>query len=184
MANWNGVFVFDDELQTRWCKPTEGMRNEMDLTRKYIHQSQYAGYVLITFFSFLSLAAVGIYDSCISGKCDWCPSGLLLFCGRKAELRDRCLALETSRADAHKSVFNVTNPLTPTASTPCVPQHRSRSAMVSFTPAPTRHHEAWAIAARVAEILNDDERVGTVVLHAGVNDIRLRQTEILKTSGI
>ncbi|CAM4464261.1 unnamed protein product [Leuciscus chuanchicus] len=174
--------------------------------------------------------------------------GLLL---RQAELRDRCLALETSRADAHKSVFNVTNPLTPTASTPCVPQHRSQSAMVSFTPAPTRHHEAWVvpqrktrvrfrprlsptlpvfelstqnrfsplreterdaviigdsivrhlhatlgkskvhshcfpgarvseIAARVPEILNGDERVGTVVLHAGVNDIRLRQTEILK----
>ncbi|XDV25380.1 hypothetical protein PO909_029304, partial [Leuciscus waleckii] len=170
---------------------------------------------------------------------------------RQAELRDRCLALETSRADAHKSVFNVTNPLTPTASTPCVPQHRSQSAMVSFTPAPTRHHEAWVvpqrktrvrfrprlsptlpvfelstqnrfsplreterdaviigdsivrhvhatlgkskvhshcfpgarvseIAARVPEILNGDERVGTVVLHAGVNDIRLRQTEILK----
>ncbi|CAM4661423.1 unnamed protein product [Leuciscus chuanchicus] len=170
---------------------------------------------------------------------------------RQAELRDRCLALETSRADAHKSVFNVTNPLTPTASTPCVPQHRSKSAMVSFTPAPTRHHEAWVvpqrktrvrfrprlsptlpvfelstqnrfsplreterdaviigdsivrhvhatlgkskvqshcfpgarvseIAARVPEILNGDERVGTVVLHAGVNDIRLRQTEILK----
>ncbi|CAM4607070.1 unnamed protein product [Leuciscus chuanchicus] len=170
---------------------------------------------------------------------------------RQAELRDRCLALETSRADAHKSVFNVTNPLTPTASTPCVPQHRSKSAMVSFTPAPTRHHEAWVvpqrktrvrfrprlsptlpvfelstqnrfsplreterdaviigdsivrhvhatlgkskvqshcfpgarvseIAARVPEILNGDERVGTVVLHAEVNDIRLRQTEILK----
>ncbi|CAM4607102.1 unnamed protein product [Leuciscus chuanchicus] len=170
---------------------------------------------------------------------------------RQAELRDRCLALETSRADAHKSVFNVTNPLTPTASTPCVPQHRSKSAMVSFTPAPTRHHEAWVvpqrktrvrfrprlsptlpvfelstqnrfsplreterdaviigdsivrhvhatlgkskvqshcfpgarvseIAARVPEILNGDERVGTVVLHTEVNDIRLRQTEILK----
>ncbi|CAM4728550.1 unnamed protein product [Leuciscus chuanchicus] len=123
--------------------------------------------------------------------------------------------------------------------------------MVSFTPAPTRHHEAWVvpqrktrvrfrprlsptlpvfelstqnrfsplreterdaviigdsivrhvhatlgkskvhshcfpgarvseIAARVPEILNGDERVGTVVLHAGVNNIRLRQTEILK----
>ncbi|CAM4635211.1 unnamed protein product [Leuciscus chuanchicus] len=170
---------------------------------------------------------------------------------RQAELRDRCLALETSRADAHKSVINVTNPLTPTASTPCVPQHRSQSAMVSFTPAPTRHHKAWVvpqrktrvrfrprlsptlpvfelstqnrfsplreterdaviigdsivrhvhatlgkskvqshcfpgarvseIAARVPEILNGEERVGTVVLHAGVNDIRLRQTEILK----
>lgn len=43
MTDWNGVFGFDDELQTRWCKPTDGMRNEMesrDLTRKYIHQSQ------------------------------------------------------------------------------------------------------------------------------------------------
>ncbi|CAM4639771.1 unnamed protein product [Leuciscus chuanchicus] len=123
--------------------------------------------------------------------------------------------------------------------------------MVSFTPAPTRHHEAWVVpqrktrvrfrprlsptlpvfklstqnyfsplreterdaviigesivrhvhatlgkskvhshcfpgarvsenAARVPEILNGDECVGTVVLHAGVNDIRLCQTEILK----
>ncbi|CAM4457939.1 unnamed protein product [Leuciscus chuanchicus] len=123
--------------------------------------------------------------------------------------------------------------------------------MVSFTPAPTRHHEAWVvpqrktrvrsrprlsptlpvfelstqnrfsplreterdaviigdsivrhvratlgkskvhshcfpgarvseIATHVPEILNGDERVGTVVLHAGVNDIRMRQTEILK----
>ncbi|XDV33078.1 hypothetical protein PO909_003646 [Leuciscus waleckii] len=177
---------------------------------------------------------------------------------RQAELIDRRLALETSRADAHKSVIymiNVTNPLTPTSSTP-TPQHRSRaprsrSAMVSFTPAPTRHHEAWVvlqrktrvrsrprlsptlpvfklstqsrfsplreterdaviigdsivrhvhatlgkskvhshcfpgarvseITASVPEILNGDERVGTVVLHAGVNDIRLRQTEVLK----
>ena len=175
---------------------------------------------------------------------------------RQAELRDRRLALETSRADAHKSEINVTNPLTPTSSTPCVTRHRSRAprsrpAMVSFTPAPTRHHEAWIfpqrktrvrsrprpsptlpvfelstqnrfsalreterdaviigdsivrhvhatsgknkvhshcfpgarvseIAARVPEILNDNERVGTLVLHAGVNDIRLRQTEVLK----
>ena len=175
---------------------------------------------------------------------------------RQAELIDRRLALETSRADAHKSEINVTNPLTPTSSTPCISQHRSRaprsrSAMVSFTPAPTRHHEAWVvpqrktrvrsrprlsptlpvfelstqnrfsplreterdaviigdsiirhvratlgkskvhshcfpgarvseIATHVPEILNGDERVGTVVLHAGVNDIRMRQTEILK----
>ncbi|KAK7134632.1 hypothetical protein R3I93_017915 [Phoxinus phoxinus] len=35
-------------------------------------------------------------------------------------------------------------------------------------------------AAQVPEILNGDERDGAVVLHAGVNDIRLRQTEVLK----
>ncbi|KAG1948874.1 hypothetical protein F2P79_012418, partial [Pimephales promelas] len=36
------------------------------------------------------------------------------------------------------------------------------------------------VAAQVPEILNGDERVGAVVLHAGANDIRLRQTEVLK----
>jgi len=43
MTNWNGIYSDDDELQTQWCKPTEGMRKEMelkDLTRKYIHQSE------------------------------------------------------------------------------------------------------------------------------------------------
>ncbi|KAK7136900.1 hypothetical protein R3I93_017077 [Phoxinus phoxinus] len=84
MTDWKGVSDVNAELEKRWCKPTE-MEKETelrDLTRKYIHQSQYAGYVLITVFSVLSLAVVGIYDSCISGKCDWCPSRLLLFCGR------------------------------------------------------------------------------------------------------
>ncbi|KAG1926011.1 hypothetical protein F2P79_025129 [Pimephales promelas] len=33
---------------------------------------------------------------------------------------------------------------------------------------------------KVPEILNGDECVGAVVLHAGANDIRLRQTEVLK----
>ncbi|XP_077057457.1 uncharacterized protein LOC143710389 isoform X1 [Siphateles boraxobius] len=36
------------------------------------------------------------------------------------------------------------------------------------------------VAAQIPEILNGDERVGAVVLHAGTNDIRLRQTEVLK----
>ena len=36
------------------------------------------------------------------------------------------------------------------------------------------------VAAQVPEILNGDERVGAVVLHVGTNDIRLRQTEVLK----
>ncbi|KAG1953779.1 superoxide dismutase [Cu-Zn] [Pimephales promelas] len=34
------------------------------------------------------------------------------------------------------------------------------------------------VAAQVPEILNGDERVEAVVLHAGANDIRLRQTEV------
>ncbi|CAM4651504.1 unnamed protein product [Leuciscus chuanchicus] len=163
---------------------------------------------------------------------------------RQAELRDRRSALETSRADAHKSV--VSNLLTPTSSTPCVSLHRTRatrtrSSLVSFTPAPTHHHGPWVIpqrktrartrartsppllafeistrnrfsplretgrdaviigtsivrhvhatsgkgkvrthcfpgarvldvAAQVPEILNGDERIGAVVLHAGTNE--------------
>ncbi|XP_056121163.1 uncharacterized protein LOC130099479 isoform X1 [Rhinichthys klamathensis goyatoka] len=170
---------------------------------------------------------------------------------KQAELRDRRSALETSRADAHKSV--VSNFLTPTSSTPCVSlPRRTRSSRASFTPAPTQHHGPWVIpqrktrartrartspplpvfeistrnrfsplreserddaviigtsmvrhvratsgkgkvrthcfpgarvldvAAQVPEILNGEERVGAVVLHAGTNDIRLRQTEVLK----
>ena len=168
---------------------------------------------------------------------------------RQAELRDRRFTLETSRADAHKSV--VSNLLTPTSSTPCVSLPRMRSSLVSFTPAPTQQHGPWVIpqrktrartrartspplpafeistrnrfsplreterdaviigssivrqvhatigkgkvrthcfpgarvldvAAQVPGILNGDERVGAVVLHAGTNDIRLRQTEVLK----
>jgi len=43
MTDWKGVYVFDKELNRSWCKPTEGMRNEMELrelTRKHILQSQ------------------------------------------------------------------------------------------------------------------------------------------------
>ncbi|XP_053476703.1 uncharacterized protein LOC128605365 isoform X2 [Ictalurus furcatus] len=36
------------------------------------------------------------------------------------------------------------------------------------------------VAAQVSGILKKDERIGAVVLHTGANDIRLRQTEVLK----
>ncbi|XP_048009103.1 uncharacterized protein LOC125243464 [Megalobrama amblycephala] len=36
------------------------------------------------------------------------------------------------------------------------------------------------VATQVPAILNGDESIGAVVLHAGVNDTRLRQTEVLK----
>ncbi|XP_053474016.1 uncharacterized protein LOC128603536 [Ictalurus furcatus] len=36
------------------------------------------------------------------------------------------------------------------------------------------------VVAQVSRILKKDERIGAVVLHAGTNDIRLRQTEVLK----
>ncbi|XP_057194602.1 uncharacterized protein LOC130557097 [Triplophysa rosa] len=36
------------------------------------------------------------------------------------------------------------------------------------------------VSAQVPAILKDDDNVGAVVLHAGVNDVRMRQLEILK----
>uniref|UniRef100_A0A9J7Y213 Uncharacterized protein n=1 Tax=Cyprinus carpio carpio TaxID=630221 RepID=A0A9J7Y213_CYPCA len=67
---------------------------------------------------------------------------------RQAHLRERRAALETSRADAHKSRVSMqctTN--SPTTSTLCVSLHRPgaprmRSAQMSFTPAPG-HHGPW-----------------------------------------
>ncbi|KAL0149875.1 hypothetical protein M9458_054821, partial [Cirrhinus mrigala] len=37
-----------------------------------------------------------------------------------------------------------------------------------------------SIIRHIPAILKDDESIGVIVLHAGVNDIKLRQTEILK----
>uniref|UniRef100_A0A8C2J8M1 SGNH hydrolase-type esterase domain-containing protein n=1 Tax=Cyprinus carpio TaxID=7962 RepID=A0A8C2J8M1_CYPCA len=67
---------------------------------------------------------------------------------RQSQVRERRAALETSRADAHKSSVSVqctTN--SPTTSTPCVSLHRpgaprTRSTQMSFTPAPG-HHGSW-----------------------------------------
>ncbi|KAL0163600.1 hypothetical protein M9458_039353, partial [Cirrhinus mrigala] len=36
------------------------------------------------------------------------------------------------------------------------------------------------VSAQIPAILKDGESVGAIVLHAGVNDIKLRQTEVLK----
>uniref|UniRef100_A0A9J7WY66 Uncharacterized protein n=1 Tax=Cyprinus carpio carpio TaxID=630221 RepID=A0A9J7WY66_CYPCA len=74
---------------------------------------------------------------------------------RQAQLRERRDALETSRADAHKSRVSMqcaTN--SPTTSTPCVSLHRpsaprTRSAQ-SFTPAPG-HHGPWVHPQRMTQ---------------------------------
>ncbi|CAM4659969.1 unnamed protein product [Leuciscus chuanchicus] len=139
---------------------------------------------------------------------------------RQAELRDRCLALETSRADAHtpapthhheawvvpqrKTRVRFRPRLSPTlpvfelsTQNRFSPLRETERDAVIIGDSIVRHVHATLgkskvqshcfpgarvseIAARVPEILNGDELVGTVVLHAGVNDIRLRQTEILK----
>uniref|UniRef100_A0A9J7XV43 SGNH hydrolase-type esterase domain-containing protein n=1 Tax=Cyprinus carpio carpio TaxID=630221 RepID=A0A9J7XV43_CYPCA len=67
---------------------------------------------------------------------------------RQSQLRERRAALETSRADAHKSRVSIQRAAnSPTTSTPCVSLHRpgaprTRSAQMSFTPAPG-HHGPW-----------------------------------------
>ncbi len=64
---------------------------------------------------------------------------------RQAQLRERQTALETSRADAHRSGVSIQRAAnTPTTSTPCVSLHRpraprTRSTQMSFTPAPGHH---------------------------------------------
>ncbi|XDV22693.1 hypothetical protein PO909_027539 [Leuciscus waleckii] len=88
MTDWKGVYVFDKELNRSWCKPTEGMRNEKelrDLTRKYIQQSQFLGYVTICVFSALTIILMSIYDCCISGKCNCCLCRMFSCCRRIAD---------------------------------------------------------------------------------------------------
>ncbi len=177
---------------------------------------------------------------------------------RQAQLRERQTALETSRADAHKSAVSIQRAAnTPTTSTLCASLHRPRaprmrSSQMSFTPAPGHHgpcvQQQWKTRARprattsppppllvfkistrnhfaplhetehdavivgdsivrhvratlaeakvrthcfpgarvldvfaqIPAILKDDESVRAVVLHVGVNDTKLRQTETLK----
>ncbi|XP_052473517.1 uncharacterized protein LOC128030068 isoform X1 [Carassius gibelio] len=173
---------------------------------------------------------------------------------RQAQLRERRAALESSRADAHKSGVSIQRAVnSPTTSTPCVSLRRpgaprTRSSQMSFT-ATQGHHGLWVhpqrrtragsrattspppafeisiqnrfaplretgrdaviigdsivrhvsatlaegkvhthclpgarvldVSAQIPAILNG-ESPRAVVLHAGVNDTTLRQTETLK----
>ncbi|XP_057216804.1 uncharacterized protein LOC130570493 [Triplophysa rosa] len=169
---------------------------------------------------------------------------------KQTRVREHKTALETSRADAHKSAVSFHHDFnTPTTSTLRVSMHRAqasrtRSAQMNFTPAlahprrkarartgemtqppppvfesPTRNRFAALcktechavvigdsffrnvrasstkgkvhthcfpgarvldVSEQVPAILKDDANVGAIVLHAGVNDVRMRQSEILK----
>ncbi|XP_052393486.1 uncharacterized protein LOC127942015 [Carassius gibelio] len=67
---------------------------------------------------------------------------------RQAQLRERRAALESSRADAHKSGVSIQRAVnSPTTSTPCVSLRRpgaprTRSSQMSFTATPG-HHGPW-----------------------------------------
>ncbi len=177
---------------------------------------------------------------------------------KQAQLRERRAALETSRADAHKSGVSIQHAANiPTTSTLCVSLHRpraprTRSSQMSFTPAPG-HHGPWVqqqqktrarprattsppqpppvfeistqnrftplceterdaviigdtivwhvratlaegkvrthcfpgarvldVSAQIPAALKGDESVAAVVIHAGVNDTKMWQTETLK----
>ncbi|RXN34223.1 GTPase IMAP family member 8-like protein [Labeo rohita] len=55
-TDWNGVYVFNNQLDRSWCKPTEGTQNEMvlqDKTHEHIYTSQFCGYIMISIFSVL-----------------------------------------------------------------------------------------------------------------------------------
>ncbi|XP_056616206.1 uncharacterized protein LOC130431283 isoform X1 [Triplophysa dalaica] len=60
-----------------------------------------------------------------------------------------------------------------------------RNVRASFNEGKVRTHcfpgaRVLDVSAQVTSILKEDARVGAVVLHAGVNDVRMRQSEILK----
>lgn len=86
MTDWKGFYEFDEAINRSWCKPPEGTQNVTELrglTWKHVHQSQCAGYVLISVFSVLMIVFLGIHDCCIRGRCDCCPSRLL--CCKRTE---------------------------------------------------------------------------------------------------
>lgn len=77
MTDWNGVYVFDEQLNRLWCKPTEGMRNETELRyliKNYVHQSQCIGCIIMTFSSILLFFIICIYDCIKAGKCKRCKN--------------------------------------------------------------------------------------------------------------
>ncbi len=73
---------------------------------------------------------------------------------RQAQLRERQTALETSRADAHRSGVSIQHAAnTPTTSTPCgfsaqARAPRTRSSQMSFTPAPGHHDPGCSSSGR------------------------------------
>lgn len=87
MTDWMGVYVFDDELNRFWCKPTaETYANKTELrdqTCEFIHESQFLGYVVLAVYSVLVIIVVGIYD-CFSGK-TYDSSNVLLERSRQKE---------------------------------------------------------------------------------------------------
>ncbi|KAF4097584.1 hypothetical protein G5714_021592 [Onychostoma macrolepis] len=72
-TDWEGLYVFDDKLKIKWCKPTELIpgRNQTELqglTLSFIGKSQVCGYVLLLLFSIVIITVVAYYMYYNNGK--------------------------------------------------------------------------------------------------------------------
>ncbi|KAK2906858.1 hypothetical protein Q8A67_005843 [Cirrhinus molitorella] len=74
--NWEGEYVNDEVLQTKWCKPTgkdaDTEAQLRDLTIIYIVMSKMASYVLLIVFSIITGFVVTVYDICGCGEKSCC----------------------------------------------------------------------------------------------------------------
>ncbi|TRY82422.1 hypothetical protein DNTS_016379 [Danionella cerebrum] len=71
MTTWNGVNVFDKELNRTWCKPSDRDDEKVlrQLTLKHFYTSQIFGYAWISAFSVFGIILVGWCDCLSTGKC-------------------------------------------------------------------------------------------------------------------
>lgn len=72
-TDWEGLYVFDENLKIKWCKPTKLIpgknQNQLQsLTLSFIGKSQVCGYVLLLLFSIAIIAIVAYYMYYNNGK--------------------------------------------------------------------------------------------------------------------
>ncbi|KAL0191952.1 hypothetical protein M9458_010248, partial [Cirrhinus mrigala] len=93
--------------------------------------------------------------------------------GRQTELREQRAALESSRVPCTLAPLRETE-------RDAVIVGDSIVRYICATLAKGKVHTHCFPGARIPTILTDGESIGAIFLHAGVNDIKLRQTEVLK----
>ncbi|XP_057181854.1 uncharacterized protein LOC130548841 [Triplophysa rosa] len=70
-TDWNGVYVHDQVLGKKWCKPTDvNASRELQLrTQTLVNWSQFASYILLIVFCAVTFVLVCVYDCLINFKC-------------------------------------------------------------------------------------------------------------------
>ncbi|XP_056615662.1 calcium homeostasis modulator protein 5-like [Triplophysa dalaica] len=73
-TDWDGVYVHDEVLGKKWCKPTDGNSNyefrELQLrNQSFVDQSQLASYILVMVFCAVTFVLVCVYDCRINCTC-------------------------------------------------------------------------------------------------------------------